>query len=136
MTEFISETKIIPFDDDRVFKVLSDFSNFERVKDAIPEDKIKGFSFDNDSCNFFVDPVGKICLRITEREPNSTIKIVGVETLVPIILFVQLKQATKNKTTVQLILQAKMNPFIELMASKPLKEALAKVLTLLVYFPY
>ena len=74
MTEFVSEVKTIPFNEDRIFNMLSDLSNLEKVQDRIPEDKIKDFEFDKDSCSFSVAPVGKITFQIVEREPNKTIK--------------------------------------------------------------
>ena len=43
MTEFISEVKTIPFNEDRIFNMLSDLSNLEKVQDRIPQDKIKDF---------------------------------------------------------------------------------------------
>ena len=33
MTEFVSEIKTIPYNEDRVYAMLSDLSNLERVKD-------------------------------------------------------------------------------------------------------
>ena len=44
--EFVSEVKQIPHNDERIFTMLSDLSNLERIKDRIPQDKIKNFEFD------------------------------------------------------------------------------------------
>ena len=74
MTEFVSEVKTIPFNEDRIFNMLSDLSNLGKVQDRIPQDKIQDFEFDKDSCSFSVAPVGKITFQIVEREPNKTIK--------------------------------------------------------------
>ena len=60
MTEFVSEVKTIPFNEDRIFNMLSDLSNLGKVQDRIPQDKIQDFEFDKDSCSFSVAPVGKI----------------------------------------------------------------------------
>jgi len=38
--EFVSEVKQIPHNDERIFTMLSDLSNLERIKDRIPQDKI------------------------------------------------------------------------------------------------
>ena len=65
--EFVSEVKQIPHNDERIFTMLSDLSNLERIKDRIPQDKIKNFEFDSDTCSFAVDPVGKITFQIVER---------------------------------------------------------------------
>ena len=64
--EFVSEVKQIPHNDERIFTMLSDLSNLERIKDRIPQDKIKNFEFDSDTCSFAVDPVGKITFQIVE----------------------------------------------------------------------
>ena len=42
--EFVSEVKQIPHNDERIFTMLSDLSNLERIKDRIPQDKIKNLS--------------------------------------------------------------------------------------------
>ncbi len=68
MTEFVSEIKTIPYNEDRVYAMLSDLSNLERVKDRIPQDKIKDFEFDSDSCSFAVDSD-----RRTRTEQNDQI---------------------------------------------------------------
>ena len=86
MTEFVSEIKTIPYNEDRVYAMLSDLSNLERVKDRIPQDKIKDFEFDSDSCSFAVDPVGKITFQIVEREPSKTIKFTTTNSPVPLFL--------------------------------------------------
>ena len=96
MTEFVSEIKTIPYNEDRVYAMLSDLSNLERVKDRIPQDKIKDFEFDSDSCSFAVDPVGKITFQIVEREPNKTIKFTTTNSPVPLFLWIQLKQMEEN----------------------------------------
>ena len=64
MTEFVSEVKTIPFNEDRIFNMLSDLSNLGKVQDRIPQDKIQDFEFDKDSCSFSVAPVGKITFQI------------------------------------------------------------------------
>ena len=84
MTEFVSEVKTIPFNEDRIFNMLSDLSNLGKVQDRIPQDKIQDFEFDKDSCSFSVAPVGKITFQIVEREPNKTIKFTTTNSPVPL----------------------------------------------------
>ena len=50
MTEFVSEVKTIPFNEDRIFNMLSDLSNLGKVQDRIPQDKIQDFEFDKVFC--------------------------------------------------------------------------------------
>ena len=124
MTEFVSEIKAIPQNDDRIFAMLSDLSNLERVKDRIPQDKIQGFEFDSDSCSFSVNPVGKITFQIVEREPNKTIKFATTNSPVPLFLWIQLKQVAEMDTRMKLTARADLNPFIKQMVAKPMQEAI------------
>lgn len=136
MTEFVSEVKTIPFNEDRIFSMLSDLSNLERIKDRIPQDKIKNFEFDSDSCSLTVDPVGKITFQIVEREPNKTIKFTTTNSPVPLLLWVQLKQVADNDTRLKMTIRADLNPFLKPMVSKPLQDALDKISTVIASLPY
>lgn len=136
MTEFISEIKTIPHNEDRIFTMLSDLSNLERIKDRIPQDKIKNFEFDSDSCSFAVDPVGKITFQIVDREPNKTIKFTTTNSPVPLNLWIQLKQVAENDTKLKMTIRAELNPFIKPMVSKPLQDALEKISTVIASLPY
>lgn len=136
MTEFVSEVKTIPHNDDRIFAMLSDLSNLERIKDRIPQDKVKDFEFDSDSCSFAVDPVGRINFQIVEREPNKTIKFATTNSPVPLFLWVQLKQVAENDTRLKITVRADLNPFLKPMVSKPLQDAVDKISTVIASLPY
>lgn len=136
MTDFVSEIKTIPHNEDRIFAMLSDLSNLESVKDRIPEDKIKNFSFDSDTCSFAVDPVGKITFRIVDREPNKTIKFATTDSPVPLFLWIQLKQVAELDTRLKVTVRADLPVFLKPMVSKPLQDAVEKVSTALATLPY
>ncbi len=136
MTEFVSEVKTIPHDEDRIFTMLSDLSNLERIKDRLPQDKIQDFEFDSDSCSFAVAPVGKITFRIVEREPNKTIKFETTNSPVPLFLWIQLKQVAPEDTKMKMTIKADLNPFIKQMVSKPLQDALDKIAVVIASLPY
>lgn len=136
MTEFVSEIKIIPQNAEQIFIMLSDLSNLERIKDRIPQDKVKDFEFDSDSCSFSVNPVGKITFRIVDREPNKTIKFATTNSPVPLFLWIQLKQVGEMDTRMRLTVRAELNPLIKQMVSKPLQDAVDKISTVLATLPY
>ena len=136
MTEFVSEVKTIPHDEDRIFTMLSDLSNLERIKDRLPQDKIQDFEFDSDSCSFAVAPVGKITFRLVEREPNKTIKFETTNSPVPLFLWIQLKQVAPEDTKMKMTIKADLNPFIKPMVSKPLQDALDKIAVVIASLPY
>jgi carbon monoxide dehydrogenase subunit G len=136
MSDFISETKTIPHNDDKIFDMLSDLSNLERVKDRIPQDKIKDFTFDKDTCSLSVPPVGSITFKIIEREPNKTIKFVTTNSPVPLFMWIQLKQVGELDTKMKMTVRADLNPFIKPMVSKPLQEAVDKISEIIAKLPY
>lgn len=136
MAEFVSEIKTIPYTDADVYAVLSDLNNLELAKDKIPQDKIKDFSFDTDSCTVTVDPVGNIKFVIIEREPNKTIKFQAEKLPFGVNMWIQLKSANDNETKMKITIKAEMNAFIAPMVSKPLQAGLDKVAELLAQLPY
>jgi len=134
--EFVSEIKTIPYSDERIFNMLSDLSNLEKIKDRIPQDKIKEFSFDKDTCSVTIDPVGTITFQIVERDPFKTIKFTTTNSPIPLHLWIQLKQVDENDTRMKITVRADLNPFIKPMVSKPLQDGVDKMATLLAGLPY
>ena len=74
MTKFESAVKVIPASQNTVYEKLSDLSNLDKVKDRLPQDKVKNLSFDAETLSIEVPPVGKIVLQIVEKEPCKCIK--------------------------------------------------------------
>ncbi len=136
MTEFVSEIKTIPHNEDCVYAMLSDLSNLERIRDRIPQDKIKDLEFNSNSCSFAVAHVGKICFEIVEREPCKTIKFTTTNSPVPLFTWIQLKQVAEGDTRLRVTVHADLNPFIKPMVSKPLQDALDKISTVIASLPY
>lgn len=136
MADFVSEVKTIPYPDKDIYTVLSDLNNLELVKDKIPQDKIKEFSFDTDSCTISVDPIGNVKFIIVEREPNSTIKFEAAQIPFAVNLWIQLKASGDNETKMKLTVRAELNPFIKPMVAKPLQDGLDKMAEVLATLPY
>ena len=134
--KFVSEIKRIPQKAEHIYGMLSDLSNLERVKDRIPAGKVKDFTFDSDSCSVSVDPVGKICFQIVEREPNQLIKFATTNSPIPLHLWIQLKEVAEADTCMKLTVGAELNPFIKQMVAKPLQEAIDKMAEVLTVLPY
>lgn len=134
--KFVSEIKRIPHKVEHIYGMLSDLSNLERVKDRIPAGKVKDFTFDSDSCSVSVDPVGKICFQIVEREPNQLIKFATTNSPIPLHLWIQLKEVAEADTCMKLTVGAELNPFIKQMVAKPLQEAIDKMAEVLTVLPY
>ncbi|MDR1600893.1 MAG: SRPBCC family protein [Tannerella sp.] len=136
MTEFTSDIKTIPYSDERIFAMLSDLNNLERVKDRVPNDKIKDFTFDRDSCSMEINPVGKVVFTVISREPNKTVKFEASNLPVPLNLWIQLKPAGAEVTKMKMTVRTDVNPFLKPMISKPLQDALDKISDIIASLPY
>ena len=121
-TTFESAVKTINADEKKVFDFLSDLRNAEKLKDKLPQDKVKNIQLDHDSVSFSVNPVGDVSLRIIEREPFKTIKFSADKSPIDFFLWIQLKQTVENDTKLKITLKADLNPMIKMMASKPLEQ--------------
>lgn len=106
--------------DEKAFTFLTDFNNF---KDLIPQDQVKDFESSTDSCSFSVPGIGRAGLKIVEKERPKLVKIQSDEhTSFDFALWIQLKQVAENDARVKITVEPQLNPMIEMMAKKPLKQ--------------
>lgn len=136
MTKFESGIKIVPTSQTAVYEKLSDLSNLEKVKDRLPEDKVKNLTFDSDSLSIEVEPVGKITLQIVEREPYKCIKFGTTTSPLPFNLWVQIVPVTDVQCKMKLTIGMELNPFMKAMVQKPLQEGLEKMADMLSLIEY
>jgi carbon monoxide dehydrogenase subunit G len=127
MTKFESSIREIQAPQQKVYDLLSNLENLEKVRDRVPEDKLKDFSFDHDSLSVNVPPVGSISMRIVEREEPKTIKFETEQSPVPFNFWIQLLPVTNESCKMKLTIKAELNPFIKTMVQKPLQEGLEKI---------
>ena len=136
MSKFESSIKQIPDSQESVYRSLSDLSNLEKVRDRVPQDKVKDFSFDQDTVNMSVSPVGDISMRIVEREEPKCIKFETTKSPLPFNFWIQLLPVTATTCKMRLTIKADINPFIKGMVSKPLQEGLEKIADALAMIRY
>ena len=136
MTSFESSIKQIPYPQTAVYQSLSNLENLEKVRDCIPEDKIKDFSFDRDSVSITMNPVGTITLSIVEREEPKCVKFEATQSLIPFNLWIQMLPVTDTTSKLKCTIKAELNPFIKPMVSGPLQDALDKMADALAMIPY
>ena len=79
MIQFESKVKIIPYSQTRVYDKVSDLSSLGSIAGKIPQDKVSDFEFDADNVRFSMSPIGKIALRIVDREPEKCVKFESVD---------------------------------------------------------
>ena len=126
-SKFESGIRQIDAPQEKVYETLSNLQNLERVKDRLPGDKMQNLVFDNDSISIEVPPVGKVAMRIVEREEPQTIKFGSVDSPVPFHFWIQLLPVTDESCKMKLTLKADINPFIKMMVEKPLREGIEKM---------
>ena len=136
MTKFESDIKFIPFSQENVYEKLSNLNNLEKVKDKLPQDKVKNLTFDADSVSIEVPPVGNITLQVVEKEPCKCIKFGTTTSPLPFNLWIQLLQVSGNECKMKITIGMELNPFMKTMVQKPLQEGLQKMADMLAMIQY
>ena len=126
-SKFESSVKQVPYPQQAVYNNISDLRNLEKVRDRVPEDKIQGFSFDQDTVCINVAPVGELKLRICDREEPKCVKFETVQSPVPFNVWVQILPVDENSSKMKVTVKAELNPFIKSMVEKPLQEGVEKI---------
>jgi carbon monoxide dehydrogenase subunit G len=103
--------------DSLVFDFLQDFNNFSHL---MPEQVIN-WQATADTCSFEIKGLATLGMRIIEKVPNSQIHMKG-EGKIPFEFFLKsfINPVNEGASNVQLVIEAEMNPFIWVMAEKPL----------------
>lgn len=136
MAKFESSVKQIPYAQQSVFNVLSDLNNLERIRNRVPEDKLQNFSFDHDSVSVSVAPVGRITLRICEREEPKCIKFESVQSPLAFHLWIQILPTAENASKMRVTIDADIPLMLRAMVSGPLQEGVEKMADALAAIPY
>ena len=109
-----------------VYDMLSDLSNIEKVKDKIPEDKVKDLTFDADSISIST-PMGSVKLVVVGREEPKEIKFETQESPLPFNFWIQILPVTDTTSKMKLTIKADVNPFVVGMVKKPLQEGIERI---------
>ena len=136
MNQFESHVVAIPYSQQRVYDMLSDLSHLDRVKDRLPQDKVKDLRFDRDSVSVNVPPVGDIAFNIIEREEPKCVKLEASTSPIPLTLWIQILPTSDEASKMKLTLRTELNPFIKGMVQKPLQEGIEKIADMLATINY
>ena len=136
MSKFESSIKQINYPVEAVYRNISDLTNLERVRDRVPEDKLKDFQFDSDSVQVSVDPVGVIKLRIIEREENKCVKFEAEQSPLPFNLWIQVLPVTAETSKMKVTVKADIPFMLKGMVSGPLQDGVEKIADALSQIPF
>ena len=126
MATFESTIREINYPQQNVYNLLSDLSNIEKIKDRLPEDKVKDLIFDENSISIS-SPMGAVKLNIIEREEPKCIKFETEKSPLPFNFWIQILPMNESSCKMKLTIKAELNPFIKGMVSKPLQEGIEKI---------
>lgn len=135
MSKFESSIKKVAYPQENVYKMLSDLSNIERVRDRIPEDKLKDLTFDSDSVSI-TSPMGPVTLRVVDRDEPKCVKFEAEQSPVPMNLWIQMLPTSETESKLKVTIKADLPFFMAAMAKKPLEEGVEKIAEALATIPY
>lgn len=112
----LSQTHSTKSATDNLFDFMGDFNNFKHL---LPEDKIENFECTSEQCSFGIKGLVPLTIKIKERQPKSKITFETLG-LAKFVFTLHIHLLPNQTTNVQL--EGDMNPFIKVMAEKPLSE--------------
>ena len=136
-TKYESQVCSIPCDAHKVYNVLSNLNNLNRVRDLIPQDKVQELEIEQDYLRIKVDGLGqKICIRIVDKEEDKTIKFGAENIPMQANFWIQLKEVAPADTRVRLTLHADIPMMFKMMLDKKIQKGLDDAAQMLTQFPY
>lgn len=136
MSKFESSIKQIAYPQEDVYNMLSNLTNIERIKSQIPDDKLKDLTFDKDTISISVNPVGKISMRIIERDEPKTIKFASENSPLSFNFWIQILPTDDSSSKIKLTIDANIPFFAKGMVAGPLQEGVEKIADALAMIPY
>lgn len=136
MNQYESSVKHIPYPQERVYAKLEDLNNLESLKGRLPEDKVKELTYDRDSATVDVPPIGKVTIRVVERETPKCIKFEAVGSPIPMNMWIQVIPDGDNASKMRVVAKAEINFMLRSMVEKPLKDGLEKIADVLSMIQY
>ncbi len=120
-----SEKLIINCPPQKVYDFLGNFDNFSSLLPG----QVANWQSTGDSCSFEVKGMATLGLRITEKIPFTKISMKG-EGKIPFGFTLDsfIQEISSQQCQVQMVIDADMNPFIAMMAEKPLQNFIDMVL--------
>ena len=116
MTRLSSDTVTCPKNPETIFGFLSDFNNFQRLM----PDQVTNWQSTSDSCSFTIAGMATLGMRIQEKTPHSSIKVVR-DGKAPFDFNLTCTIAPNGTgSDVQLLFDADLNPMLKMMAERPL----------------
>lgn len=117
MTRLESNTITVQRSAEHVFAFFSDMPNIGRI---MPE-QVEQFVSQGDTCHFTIKGMASLGLRFEEKKaPISIVMAQHGKAPFALKLICQIDPIDQNQCTVKLVMDADLNPFLKMVAEKPL----------------
>lgn len=136
MSKFESPVKQLPYPQQKVYDCISNLESLKNIRDKVPQDKVKDFSFDADNVCMSIENVGELKMRIVNREEPKCVKFESVESPLPFTLWIQVLPVTETTSKMKVTIDAELNPFVRTLVSGPLQKTLDKLADTMSELPY
>lgn len=118
MTKIESKSATVQLPAERVYSFLLDTNNIEKL---LPPGKYSDWKSDGKTCSFKVQNAYNIGLTLVDSEPNKLVKYESTQgSPFPFKLNVTIDESG-GTTTGQMLCEAQINPFLEMLVKGPLK---------------
>ncbi len=118
MTKFTSKKVIVNAPCEKVYDFIADFNNFNKL---LPKE-VSNWKTDGNSCTFKVDNIGNLSMKIASKTPPNQINIVSDgSNPIDYTLDCHFYSYDKDKCEVEIIFEAELTSFVEMIASDPLQ---------------
>ena len=149
MTTFESNVKQIAYPQQTVYDTLSDLTHLQGLKDRMEAikgqltdeqrkqaEQLNNLTFDADSLSIEAPMVGKITLRVIDREPLKTIKFETENSPIALNMWIQLLPTAESACKMKVTIKGDIPFMFKAMVSKPLQEGVEKIADMLAMIPY
>lgn len=155
LTKFESAVKQLSHPQQTVYDWLSDLRHIEALRgrlddpalleqlgERVPGTDAQSLRQQLESMTFSEDtvtmdsPLGKVTLRIVEREAPKCVKLEAEGSPLPLTLWVQVQPVAEAESKMRVTLGAEVNVFMKAMVSKPLQQAVDGIADMLASLPY
>ena len=119
MMKIESKRVSIPASAEKVFKYASDLDNFQNL---LPADKISDWEGSENYCSFKVKGTATIDLIVEDKKPPHYLLLKsGEKSPFPFSVHIHLETKGEDKCEAFQVVEANLNPFMKMMAEKPLQ---------------
>jgi len=126
LSYFESRTGRLACNAEEVFTFVTDIRNFERF---IPGGIISNWNSEKESCSFSVSILGTVTVRLSEKERFTKVVFSG-DALKKndFLLTLNITDNVGDHAEVRILLNAELNPMMKMMAGKPIKQFLERLI--------